>query len=103
MKMTDSPGAMLVTPFSTSALANEFELSSTFQPVNVTALAPVFVTSNQSTADGLLPLPQGATSEMTSEAGAGGTSTTSVTVNAYAAVASGVSPTVGSSTSTVTL
>ena len=50
MKITDSPGPMVLTPLSRSALANEPELSSIFQPVTVTALAPRLVTSNQSAA-----------------------------------------------------
>ena len=77
MKITDSPGAMLVMPFRATAVAKEFELSSIFQPAMFTALAPVFVTSNQSAPTGLLPLDHGATSEMTSD-GAGGSSSTHI-------------------------
>src|SRR5262245_35731404 len=64
MKMTDSPGAMLVMPLSAAAAANDCELSSIFQPEIFTANAVVFVTSNQSAPTGLLPLDHGATSEM---------------------------------------
>ena len=42
------------------------ELSSIFQPVMLMAAEVVFVTSNQSALKGLLPLDQGATSEMKS-------------------------------------
>ena len=54
---------MLVTPVSATALANELELSSIFQPVMSTATEPVFVSSNQSAPYGALPLAHGATSE----------------------------------------
>ena len=64
MKMTDSPAAMLVMPLSDTALPKELELSSIFQPVMSMALEPELVTSNQSARKGLLPLDQGATSEM---------------------------------------
>ena len=64
MKITDSPGAMVVTPFSGTAAANDSELSSIFQPVMSTAAPPMLVTSNQSAPTGLLPLDHGATSEM---------------------------------------
>jgi len=63
MKMTDSPGAMVLIPTSGSAAAKDAEESSTFQPVTSTAWAVVFVTSNQSAEMGVLPLAQGATSE----------------------------------------
>src|SRR5262249_40488570 len=66
MKMTDSPGAMDVMPFSATEFANRFESSSIRQPEISTAAGPVFVTSNQSAMSGLLPLDQGATSEITS-------------------------------------
>ena len=59
MNSTDSPAAMLVTPFSAIALANALELSSTFQPVRSTACAPGLVTSNQSAPYGLSPLLHG--------------------------------------------
>ena len=52
MKITDSPAAMLVMPFSGTAAANDSELSSIFQPVMSTARAAVLVTSNQSARDG---------------------------------------------------
>ena len=61
-KITDSPGAMLVIPLRATDAAKEPELSSIFQPVISTAVAFVFVTSNQSARTGLLPLDQGATS-----------------------------------------
>src|SRR5262245_51024813 len=63
-KMTDSPDPMLLMPFKANAAANEPELSSIFQPEIFRAEAVVFVTSNQSAPTGLLPLDQGATSEM---------------------------------------
>src|SRR5262249_38284936 len=66
MKITDSPGAMLLMPLIPTEFANEFELSSIFQPVTLMGLAVVLVTSNQSAPTGLLPLDQGATSEMNS-------------------------------------
>ena len=68
MKITDSPGAMLVMPVGhlRSALPTPFELSSIFQPVMFDGAVPVLVTSNQSALKGLLPLDQGATSEMMS-------------------------------------
>src|SRR5439155_23596178 len=58
------PGAMLPTPLSGTAAANDSELSSIFQPVMSTAAPPTFVASNQSAWTGLLPLAHGATSEM---------------------------------------
>ena len=66
MKITDSPGAMLVMPFKGTAATGDSELSSTFQPVMSTGAAPVLVTSNQSAPTGLLPLDHGATSVMIS-------------------------------------
>jgi len=68
IKITDSPGAMLVMPFKATAEPKEFELSSIFQPLMFAAAVPVLVTSNQSAASaaGLLPLDHGATSEMMS-------------------------------------
>ena len=65
-KITDSPGAIVVMPFSATAAAAEPELSSIFQPVMSIAKPVVLVTSNQSAATGLLPLDQGATSETNS-------------------------------------
>src|SRR5262245_47368564 len=102
-KITDSPGAMLVMPFRATAAANEFELSSIFQPAIFTGAGPVFVTSNQSAPTGLLPLDHGATSEMM-RVGTGGASTAwSVTDRVNNAVlASGAPPSAGSSTLTVT-
>src|SRR5215470_11064497 len=99
MKTTDSPGAMLVTPLSGTETANEFELSSIVQPTRLTDEVPKFVTSNQSAATGLFPLDQGAASVIARliaplEAG--------VIVRVYAVLASGVPPTVVSSTLTVT-
>src|SRR5215471_15363202 len=66
MKMTDSPGPMDVMPVSATEFANRFESSSIRQPVMSMAAGVVLVTSNQSAASGLLPLDQGATSEMKS-------------------------------------
>ena len=64
IKMTDSPGSMLVIPFRATDAAKEPELSSILQPVMSATKAVLFVTSNQSAARGLLPLDHGATSEM---------------------------------------
>ena len=64
MKITDSPAAMLVMPFSATEALNELELSSIFQPVILTAERPTLVTSNQS-APKVVPLLHGATSVMT--------------------------------------
>src|SRR5262245_56207339 len=104
MKMTDSPAPMLVMPVSNTPDAAELDSSSIFQPVMSIASVPVLVTSNQSAAYGVLPLPHGATSVMKMVVGTVGVSlTTSVIASVNATVASGVEPTVGSSTSTVTL
>ena len=81
MKMTDSPGAMSVTPVSATAVPKALELSSILQPAMFTAVAPVFVTSNQSAPTGLFPLLQGATSEMTSDEAGGVSPPTSVSVS----------------------
>ena len=93
---------MLVMPLSATAEAKESELSSTFQPVMSMAVDPRFVTSNQSAATGLLPLDHGATSEMKTVERTGVSLTTSVTVRVKDVLASGVAPTAGSSTLTVT-
>ena len=74
------------------------ELSSTFQPARSTGVAPRLVTSNQSAPYGLSPLAHGAASVTTTPAGTGVT----VSVNG-ALVASGVVPTLGSSTVTETV
>jgi hypothetical protein len=68
MKITDSPGPIEVIPFRVTAVfagrpPTLRELSSIFQPVIFTAVADVFVTSNQS-APNAVPLDHGATSEM---------------------------------------
>ncbi len=68
MKITDSPGAMLSMPLRASAAAGDSELSSTFQPVMVTGLSLMLVTSNQSAPTGLLPLDHGVTSVMATTA-----------------------------------
>jgi hypothetical protein len=47
-KITDSPAAMLVMPVNAAAAPKEFELSSTFQPLMLTAALLVLVNSNQS-------------------------------------------------------
>ena len=86
---------------SSTAEAKEPELSSIFQPVMSIALEPLFVTSNQSEPTGL-PLDHGATSEMMSVGLPGFSFTTSVTARLKDVVASGVEPTEGSSTLTVT-
>src|SRR5262252_1646117 len=97
MKITDSPGLMLATPFRGTETANEFELSSIVQPTRLTADVPKFVSSNQSEASGLLPLDQGAASviaRFTTPLAAG------VIARVYDVLASGVAPTVVSSTLT---
>ena len=63
-KITDSPALIVVMPPIVTDEANEFELSSIFHPVMVTADVPVFDNSNQSAATGLLPLDHGATSDI---------------------------------------
>src|SRR5262245_26144353 len=67
-KIADFPGGMLPTPRRATADANAFELSSIFQPERSTGPAPVLVTSNQSAAYEVSPLPHGATSEITTRA-----------------------------------
>src|SRR5262245_27009972 len=100
MKITDSPGAMLVTPFKARADPNEFELSSTFHPAMFAAAVPTFVTSNQSSPTGLLPLDHGATSEMIRLAVP---PVEAVTARTRLPLASGaLLPTAGSATLTVT-
>jgi hypothetical protein len=93
---------MLVMPFSATAEPKASELSSIFQPVISTALDPLFVTSNQSAATGLLPLDHGATSEMERAGRAGVSFTTLVMARVKGVLASGLAPRVGSSTLTVT-
>jgi hypothetical protein len=93
---------MLVTPLSATAVVRPFESSSIFQPAMLTGVVPAFVTSNQSAAYVVVPLPQGATSETKTVGPVGVSSVTSVSVSVNVALASGVPPTVGSSTSTVT-
>src|SRR5262249_15431502 len=101
MKITDSPGAMLVTPFRGTETANEFELSSIVQPTRLTDEVPKCVASNQSAASagGLFPLDRGAASVM---ARLIVPVTAGVMVRVYDVLASGVAPTVVSSTSTLT-
>src|SRR5215212_130119 len=103
MKITDSPGAMLEIPASGTATPNDAELSSIFQPVMSMAVSLTLVTSNQSAATGLLPLDQGATSEITSDGCAGSSLITSMRFSVKSAVASGVAPTLVSSSTTVML
>src|SRR6478609_10546111 len=91
---TDSPGATTPTPVSAIAVANALELSSTIQPVRSIGVVPRLVTSNQSAPYGLLPLLQGETSV---------TATVETARVSVALVASGVAPTVVSSTATATL
>src|SRR5689334_11075635 len=62
IKIADSPAARLATPLSATAPTGDCELSSIFQPVRSTVVAPKFVTSNQSAPTGLSPLDHGATS-----------------------------------------
>src|SRR5262245_36935509 len=102
MKITERPAGIDVTMRSATAEPNEYELSSIFQPVMSTVVAPRFVTSNQSAASGELPLDHGATSVTATVPGAAFSLTTSVRSSTYDADASGVAPTAGSSTVTVT-
>ena len=61
--MTDSPDPIDVTSVpKATALENEFEPSSIFQPVMSMLTGPKFVSSNQSAVYGLLLLPHEATS-----------------------------------------
>src|SRR5262245_47336021 len=101
MKITDSPGLMLVTPFSGTETANEFELSSIVQPTRLTEDVPKFVSSNQSAASagGLFPLDQGAASVTARLIGP--PPPAAVIVRVYDVLASGVAPTVVSSTLTL--
>src|ERR1700759_3650691 len=96
-KIADSPGASAPPPFSATALAKLNELSSIFQVERSADTVPVLVTSNQSAATGLLPLDQGATSVMRTTGSA-----TSATLSVKLVLASGVEPTLASSTLTVT-
>src|SRR5262249_44846022 len=105
MKITDSPGAIVVMPFKGTALPKDFESSSIFQPAMFAVAEPILVTSNQSTrrlvgpdAGPPLPLDQGATSEMMSVAVP---PVEAVTVMLKFVDASGEMPTAGSSTFTV--
>src|SRR4029077_11139240 len=97
MKITDSPGAMRVMPFKATDEPNELELSSILHPVMSWAAVPTLVTSNQSAPRGLLPLDQGATSEMMR---AGVPPVEAVIVSVKSLLASGVLPTAGSFTLT---
>ena len=90
-------------PFKATELAKELELSSTFQPEIFTATVPVLVSSNQSAPTGLFPLDHGATSETIRVTPAGVSITTSVTDKVKFNVASGVLPTLASSTLMVTV
>src|SRR4051794_38312304 len=103
MKMTDSPGAMLVMPLRGTAEPKDAELSSTFHPAMLMAASLTLVTSNQSAENGLLPLDHGAISEMTSAGCEGSSLTTSRRARLKSAVASGVAPTLVSSRTTLTL
>src|SRR6201999_93583 len=67
----------------------------------LTAVGPLLVSSNQSTAYGLFPLPQGATSETNTPVGTGLVAVT-FSVN-RSDVAAGCGPTAGSSTATPTV
>ena len=75
MKITDSPGAISVMPFS-AINPVPFESSSICQPAMLTGVAPLFVNSNQSAAYGALPLAHGVTSVMKMDDEAGGSSLT---------------------------
>src|SRR5262249_40444592 len=107
MKITDSPGAILVMPFKDTATLKDFESSSIFQPAMFAVALPMFFTSNQSPrrlvgpdAGPPLPLDHGATSEIMSVAVP---PVEAVTVMLKFADASGEMPTAGSSTFTVTV
>src|SRR5262245_48894636 len=99
MKITESPGAMLVTPFNPTARPKTLQLSSIFQPEISTTALPILVTSNQSVPSGLLPLDQGATSEMMMEPVP---VAATVTDKRKSTLASGLPATAGSFTLTVT-
>src|SRR5262249_12323947 len=96
----DFPAGSEEMPSRGTALPAELELSSIFQPVRSTAAGPVLVSSNQSAAYGAFPLAHGATSEMIIPAPV---VPAGVMVSVKVVVASGVGPTVGSSTVTVTV
>ena len=101
-KMTDSPGAMLVTPLKTAPKAEEFELSSTFQLVIVMVFSLMLVSSNQSSATALKLFAQGAVSEMITTGTGAVSGSWSVTVRTKFNVASGVAPSERSSALMVT-
>src|SRR5262245_4817409 len=105
MKITDSPAPIVVTPVSATAVENESESSSIFQPTTLTGAPPTLVSSNQSTLYGVnVLLPHAATSDtITRAVDPADSSTTSVTARLNDVVASGVTPTAGSSTLTVML
>src|SRR5262249_53456376 len=104
MKIAERPGASDVTPRSATAVPKERESSSIFQPVRSTVVLPKFVTSHQSARSvaGELPLDHGAPSVTATVPGGAFSFGTSVSVSVYEADASGVTPTDGSSTSTLT-
>src|SRR6476620_3301270 len=100
MNTADCPGASAETPFSATAFANTFELSSILKPVRSTVRGPVLVSSHQSALYGASPLLHGETSVTASVGGA----PPAVTVRVNGALtASGVAPTLGPSTSTRTV
>ena len=102
MKITDSPAAILLMPLKATAASKLSELSSNFQPLMSMVLLPRLVISNQSAVSGLLPLDQGATSEMMRSTVVGFSMTWSINRRSKLALASGVAPTAESSTVTVT-
>src|SRR5262245_17941970 len=101
MKITDSPGAILVMLLSATDGPKACELSSIAHALMVAVAVPMVVASNQSTrrAVGLFPLDQGAISVTISE---GVPPVDGVIDKVKPTVASGVLPTVGSSTTMVT-
>src|SRR5262249_31981573 len=100
MKITDSPGALLGTPALGTDTFKRHELSALLQPAVLMAALPMLVTSNQSASRPTpLPLDHGATSETMMEPGG----TAWVIVSVKFVLASGLPPTVTSSTFTVTL
>src|SRR5262245_18594158 len=103
MKITEARAGMLVTPRSGTDTADEFELSSIRQPEMLMAVEALFVTSTQSALNGLLPLDHGATSQMNRFGCVGFPPPASVMLRVKFVLASGLPPTVESSTLTVML
>ena len=103
MKITDSPGRDAGEPFSATA-ARERVRAVVHLPAGDVHGAGAGIGHLEPVGGiGLLPLPQGATSEMTRDGPAAVLQHIGDRQGVKSALASGVPPTVGSSTSTVTL